>query len=309
MRAAVLASFGGPESLVVRDVPAPTPIATEIVVRTAAAALNPVDAMIRSGAFRLVEPPAILGWDVAGVVDRVVPGVNRFAAGDEVLGMPLFPRPAGGYAEFVAAPSRHFVKKPAGLSFAEAAALPLAGLTAWQALVDVAQVQPGQRVLVHAAGGGVGHLAVQIAKARGAEVVATASRGKHDFVHGLGADRIIDYQATDFAREVKDVDVVLELIARGYAERSIETLKPGGLLITALERANTALADKVRQAGRRFAGITVEPDAVGLEALIGLITAGKLRVHVSHAVPLAEVARAHALLDAGGVTGKIVLTF
>lgn len=308
MRAAVLSSFGGPDALVVRDVPPPAGLATEIVVRVAAAALNPVDAMIRSGAYKLVEPPVILGWDVAGVVDRVVPGTNRFVAGDEVLGMPLFPRPAGGYAEFVAAPSRHFVKKPAGLSFAEAAALPLAGLTAWQALVDVAHVQAGQRVLVHAAGGGVGHLAVQIAKARGAEVIATASRSKHDFVRGLGADRIIDYQATAFEREVKDVDVVLELIGHGYAERSIETLKPGGLLVTARERSNAALADQVRAAGRRFAGIAVEPDAVGLDALIGLINAGRLRVHVSHQVPLAEIARAHALLDAGSITGKIVVT-
>jgi NADPH:quinone reductase-like Zn-dependent oxidoreductase len=309
MRAAVLTSFGGPEALVVREVPPPAALATEVVVRTAAAALNPVEAMIRSGAYKLAEPPAILGWDVAGVVDRVVPGVNRFVAGDEVLGMPLFPRPAGAYAEFVAGPSRQFVKKPANLSFAEAAALPLAGLTAWQSLVDIANVQPGQRVLVHAAGGGVGHLAVQIAKARGAEVIATASRAKHDFVHGLGADKIIDYQATDFVREAKDVDVVLELIARGYAERSIETLKPGGLLVTALERTNAALADKVRAAGRRFAGIAVEPDPVGLEALLALISAGKLRVHVSHQIPLADIARAHALLDAGGITGKIVVTF
>ena len=309
MRAAVLESFGGPEALVVRDVPQPTGLATEIVVRAAAASLNPVEGYIRSGAFKLVAPPAILGWDVAGVVDRVVPGVNRFVAGDEVLGMPLFPRPASAYAEYVAGPSRQFVKKPANLSFAEAAALPLAGLTAWQSLVDIANVQAGQRVLIHAAGGGVGHLAVQIAKARGAEVIATASRAKTDFVRSLGADQIIDYQATDFAREVKGVDVVLELIAHGYAERSIETLKPGGLLVTALERSNAALADQVRAAGRRFAGIAVEPDAAGLESLLGLISAGKLRVHVSHQVPLAEVARAHALLDAGSITGKIVLTF
>lgn len=308
MRAVIFDSAGGPEVLRVRDVPRPVPLATEVVVRVRAIGTNPVEAYIRSGAFPLVQPPAILGWDIAGIVDEVTPGVSRFVAGDEVLGMPLFPRVAGAYAEYVAAPSRQLVRKPAGLDFVQAAALPLAGLTAWQALVDTANVQPGQRVLVHGAGGGVGHLAVQIAKARGAHVVATASPGKHDFVRGLGADEVIDYTAGDFARATGDLDVVFELIGKDYAPRSIPVLRPGGLLVTAVERTNAALAAQVAAAGRRFAGIAVEPDAAGLQHLLDLVERGQLRVHVSHAIPLAEAAHAHALYGQGGVTGKIVLT-
>lgn len=308
MRAAVIQSFGGPEVFEIKEVDQPTPLPTEVVVRVRAIGTNPVEAYIRSGAFPLVKPPAILGWDISGVVDRVVPGVTRFVVGDEVFGMPLFPRSAGAYAEYVAAPSRQLVRKPAALDHVHAAALPLAGLTAWQALVDTADVQPGQRVLVHAAGGGVGHLAVQIAKVLGAYVVATASTAKHDFVRSLGADEVLDYRTVDFSKAVKDLDVVLELVGGDYGPRSIEVLRPGGLFITAVERTNAALAARVTASGRRFAGITVEPDHVGLERLVGLVTAGKLRVHVGHTIPLDEVARAHALYAAGGVTGKIVLT-
>ena len=180
------------------------------------------------------------------------------------------------------------------------------GLTAWQALVDAAQVKPGQRVLIHAAAGGVVHLAVQIAKARGAYVVATASERKHDFVRQLGADQIIDYQAVDFTKATGDLDVVFELVGRDYGRRSIAVLRPGGLLITAVERLNEALGKEVEAAGRRFMGLTVEPDAGGLEALARLVDEGKLRVHVEQSFPLAEAARAHAALGAS-TTGKLVL--
>src|SRR5262249_21762210 len=147
----------------------------------------------------------------------------------------------------------------------------------------------------------------QIAKALGATVIATASAGKIDFVRALGADQVIDYRANDFTRVARDVDVVFELVGGDYGTRSIEVLRPGGILITAVERSNVRRAEKVVAAGRRFMGITVEPDAVGLERLAALVDEGKLRVHVSHAVPLAEVARAHALLESS-ITGKIVLT-
>jgi NADPH:quinone reductase-like Zn-dependent oxidoreductase len=220
--------------------------------------------------------------------------------------MPFFPRPGNAYAEYVVSPSRQVARKPRGLDFVQAAALPLAGLTAWQALVDAAQLRPGQRILVHAAGGGVGHLAVQIARARGAHVVATASAGKHDFVRGLGADEIIDYQSVDFTRATGDLDVVFELVGRDYGRRSIEVLRPGGLFITAVERLDEGLKRAVEAAGRRFLGITVEPDGPGLEALAQLVDDGKLRVHVDRTFPLAEAARAHAALE-GSVTGKLVL--
>lgn len=309
MRAIVQDTFGGPEVLRLAEIPDPAPLPTEVVVQVKAIGINPVETYVRAGRFPFVgQPPVILGWDISGVVESAVPGTNRFAPGDEVFGMPLFPRAAKAYAERVAAPSRQLARKPAALSHAEAAALALAGLTAWQSLVEVAGVKAGDRVLIHAAAGGVGHLAVQIAKAMGAHVIGTASPGKHDFVRGLGADEVIDYRGIDFETVVKDADVVLETVGGGYGERSIATLRPGGLLVTIVDRLNRELAQKAAEAGRRFAGLTVEPDHGGLEALAALTEAGKLRVHVEKAFPLEQAADAHRFLVEAKPRGKIVLT-
>lgn len=308
MRAVTQRAFGGPEVLEVIEVDPPAPLPTEVLVAVRAAGINPVEAAIRAGVFPMLgQPPFVLGWDFSGVVTEVVPGVYRFELGDEVYGMPLFPRPAGSYAEFIAAPSRQLARKPRTLDHVHAAALPLAGLTAYQALVDIADVQAGQRVLVHAAGGGVGHIAVQIAKQLGAYVIGTASLGKHEFVRDLGADEVIDYRAIDFTEVVHDVDVVLELVGGDYGTRSIEVLQPNGLLVTAVERTNADLAERTQAAGRRFAGLSVEPDGLELERLAELVDAGHLRVHVEHALPMEEAAKVHALLEAG-MTGKAVLT-
>jgi NADPH:quinone reductase-like Zn-dependent oxidoreductase len=309
MRAIIQDTFGGPEVLRLADVPEPAPLPTEVVVRVKAIGINPVETYIRAGRFPFAgQPPIILGWDISGVVESVVPGTNRFAPGDEVFGMPLFPRAAKAYAELVAAPSRQLARKPATLDHNEAAAASLAGLTAWQCLVDVAGVRAGDRVLVHAAAGGVGHLAVQIAKARGAYVIGTASAGKYEFVRGLGADDVIDYRSVDFAETVKDIDVVLEMVGGDYGERSIKTLKPGGLLVTIVDRLNKELAEKTSAAGRRFAGVTVEPDHGGLEALAALAESGKLKVHVERVFSLEEAANAHRFLVEAKPRGKIVLT-
>jgi NADPH:quinone reductase-like Zn-dependent oxidoreductase len=234
------------------------------------------------------------GYDVSGVVEAVGPGVRMYEPGDEVFGMPLFPKPAGAYAEYVVAPPRHFVRKPAGLDHVTAAGLPLAGLTAWQSLVDQANVQAGQRVLIHAAAGGVGHLAVQIAKARGAHVVGTASTAKHDFVRDLGADELIDYRTTDFASATGDLDVVVDTIAGDYAARSRALLKPGGVYIS--------LADATDEAF-----LLVEPDHAGMLALAGLVESGQLSVTVDSVFPLADAAKAHAHGEKKASTGKIVL--
>ncbi|MFI6362071.1 NADP-dependent oxidoreductase [Nocardia sp. NPDC050630] len=309
MRAIVQRSFGGPQVLQVAEAIRPVPGATEVLVRVHAVSINPVEPIIRSGAFPLIgQPPFTLGWDLSGVVEEVDPGVNRFRVGDEVYGMPYFPKAAGGYAEYVVAPSRQLVRKPSGLTHAEAAALPLAGLTAWQMLVDIAELQAGQRVLVHGAGGGVGHLAVQIAKARGAYVIGTASAGKHEFLRGLGVDKLIDYRTADFVDVVRDVDVVLETIGGGTAERSLSTLRKGGILVTAVDKASTALPKLAAAAGVRFAGISVEPDVVGLEALTQLVESGKLHPYVQQTLPLENAAKAHELVEQGNVQGKIVLT-
>ena len=309
MRAVRQQAFGGPEVLELTEVQRPVPLPTEVLVRVRAVGLNPVEAVIRSGQFPLLgEPPFILGWDVCGVVEDIEPGVTRFQPGDEVYGMPFFPRAASAYAEYVAAPSRQLARKPATLSGAEAAALPLAGLTAWQALVDTGQLAPGQRVLIHGAGGGVGHLAVQIAKARGAHVIGTASAAKHDFIASLGAGELIDYRATDFAAHVDGVDVVLDTIGGDTARRSIGVLRPGGLLVTIVGRRDFDLAARTEAAGRRFAGVSVEPDYPALEALAGLADSGQLRVHLQATLSLAEATKAHELIESGSGTGKIALT-
>lgn len=307
MRAVIQKTFGGPEVLEVAEVDRPNPLPTEVLVRVKAIGVNPVEGIIRSGAFALIGPPPfILGWDVSGVVEEVVPGTSRFKVGDEVYGMPFFPRAANAYAEYIAAPSRQLALRPRRVDHVHAAAIPLAGLTAWQALIEIAKVGQGQRILIHGAGGGVGHLAVQLAKWQGAYVIGTASAGKHDFVRSLGADEVIDYRKVDFTTAVKDVDVVFELIGGDYAERSLRVLKRGGLLVTAVERMNAQLAAKTEAAGRRFAGVAVEPDYVALEKMAKLVDDGVLRPHVEQTFPLHQVAKAHERLETG-LKGKLVL--
>ncbi|MGW5865150.1 NADP-dependent oxidoreductase [Streptomyces sp. NPDC055239] len=306
MRAVIQKSFGGPEVLEVVEVDRPKPLAGEVLVKVHASAVNPADITVRSGAFPLLgEPPFGVGWDISGVVEEAGAGA-RFAVGDEVYGMPLFPRAATGYAEYVAVPSGHLARKPVSLDHVHAAAVPLAALTAWQGLVGAADIKEGDRVLIQRAAGGVGHFAVQIAKARGARVIAIASAARQDFVRGLGADEIIDYRTTDFTEAVKDVDVVLDSMAQG--DLSLGVVRPGGVLVSILEHQDRELAARVEAAGRRFAGVMVEPDSAGLEALAELIDAGRIRPYVEGTFPLAEAGKAHELVAAGHVQGKIVLT-
>ncbi|MCZ4121914.1 NADP-dependent oxidoreductase [Streptomyces sp. H39-S7] len=306
MRAVIQKSFGGPEVLEVAEVERPKPLSGEVLVKVRASAVNPVDVAVRAGAFPLLgEPPFGVGWDISGVVEEAGPGA-RFEVGDEVYGMPFFPRAATGYAEYVAVPSRQVARKPASIDHVHAAAIPLAALTAWQGLVQAADVKEGDRVLIHRAAGGVGHFAVQIAKARGAHVIAIASAARHDFVRGLGADEVIDYRTTDFTEAVKDVDAVFDSTAQG--DLSLGVLRPGGVLISILEHGDPELAARVRAAGRRFAGISVEPDYAALEAIAELVDAGRIRPYVEEVFPLEEAGKAHQLVGSGHVQGKIVLT-
>ncbi|WP_037880203.1 NADP-dependent oxidoreductase [Streptomyces sp. NRRL S-378] len=304
MRAIVVNEWGGPENLVEREIERPDPGLGEVLVRVHAAGVNPVDWKTRaSGALIAWGETPIVGWDVSGTVEAVGPGVTLYAPGDEVYGMPHFPRQAGGYAEYVVAPARHFARKPGSLDHVQAAALPLAALTAWQALVDTAGVTAGQRVLVHAAAGGVGHLAVQIAKARGAYVIGTASAAKHDVLRGLGADELIDYRSVDFAEAVSDVDVVLDALGGETAERSLKVLRPGGHLIS-LPGPDSVPADAD---GVNAAWVLVDPDLKGLEAIADLADRGLLKPLVETVLPLADAARAHEIGEQGRTTGKIVL--
>ena len=305
MRAIRQQVLGGPEVLELVEVPKPDPGPTEVLVRVAAAGVNPVDWKVRTRGGFLGRPPFTVGWDVAGVVDAVGVGVTRFAVGDRVFGMPRFPREAAAYAEYVTSPSRQLARIPDRLSDVEAAALPLAGLTAWQALVETADVGPGQRVVILAAAGGVGHLAVQIAKARGAYVVGTARSVKHAFLRELGADETIDYTREAVEERVRDVDVVLDLV--GDATRdALPALRDDGILITVSGSAVAPLRELA--AGRvRVTGILVEPDRVGMEALSDLAASGALRPHIAETFPLEQAARAHELGETGRTQGKLVL--
>ena len=307
MKAIRQSSLGAPEVLEVLELPRPEPFATEVLVRVMAAGVNPVDAKTRANGGRLGAPPFTVGWDVAGVVEELGFGVTRFAVGDRVFGMPRFPREAAAYAEYVTSPSRQLALIPEGLGFSEAAALPLGSLTAWQTLLDTAHIESGQRVLIQAAAGGVGHLAVQIAKARGAYVIGTARAAHHPFLEDLGIDEAIDYTTADVSEAVRDVDIALDLAGGETALSSLPSVRNGGLLITVpsggeIEALREAAAGRVR-----VSAFLVEPDRVGMEATAELVSNGALRPHVARTLPLAQAA--HELLEAGQLGGgKIVLS-
>ncbi|MFF3332304.1 NADP-dependent oxidoreductase [Streptomyces sp. NPDC002888] len=310
MRAVSQDRAGAPDVLKVVETRRPEPGRGEVLVRVHAAGVNPADWKTRErGVFATgATPPFILGFDVAGVVEAVGAGVTLFGPGDAVFGMPRFPYPAGAYAEYITAPARHFAPRPRGLDHVQAGALPLASLTAWQALVDTADVQPGRRVLIHAAAGGVGHLAVQIAKARGAYVIGTAGAAKHALLRSLGADELVDHRTQDFAESVRDVDVVLDSIGGSSWARSLRTLRRGGTLVSLLPPDDTFPARQAEEAGVRAVFMLVEPDHLGLREITDLVESGRLRVIVDTVFPLEQAARAHELGEAGRTTGKIVLT-
>lgn len=299
-------AFGGPDVLRLTEAGRPEPMGTEVLVRVRAAGVNPVDWVTRAGKGYLKSLPLTPGWDVSGVVEETGVGVTRFAPGDEVFGMPWFPRQAAAYAEYVTAPSRQLARKPSNLSHAEAAGLPLAGLTAWQVLVDTADVRPGQRVLIAGAAGGVGHLAVQIAKARGAYVIATASAAKHDFVRALGADEVIDYTTTDPAGAVSELDVVFDPVGGIPARDWLAAIKPGGTLLP-FRGYDAELPAIAADHGVHAALVMVEPDGHALESLAALAEAGQLRVEIDTVLPLAEAGKAHEIGERGRTRGKLVL--
>ncbi|MEU2751839.1 NADP-dependent oxidoreductase [Streptomyces collinus] len=307
MRAISQDVLGGPEVLKEVQTERPVPKPNEVLVRVRAAGVNPTDWKHRATGGFLGEPPFVLGWDVSGVVEAVGIGVVAFAPGDEVFGMLPYPYGHGSHAEYVIAPVRALVRKPAGVDHTQAGALPLVSLTAWQALTEHADLRPGQRVLIHAAAGGVGHVAVQIAKARGAYVIGTASAGKHDFLRGIGADETIDYRETDFTEAVKDADVVLDTIGGDNALRSLRVLRPGGVLVSILPGGSDDLYEEAGRLGVRALRMLVDADRSGMEAIAELVGAGKLRATIAGTFPLAEAAEAHALGDTGRTTGKLVL--
>lgn len=307
MKAIRQETLGGPEVLELVDVERPEAQPTEVLVRVHAAGVNPVDWKTRARGAFLGSPPFTVGWDVAGTVEEVGRGVTRFAPGDRVFGMPRFPKEAAAYAEYVTSPSRQLARIPDALSDVEAGALPLAALTAWQALVETAGVGRGRRVVILGAAGGVGHLAVQIAKSRGAHVTGTASPGKHAFLSELGVDEAIDYTTENVEERVRDADVLLDLVGGEGTAPALGCLRDGGLAIVV---PSSASIDELRaHAGDRvrITGLLVEPDRAGLEAIAELATLGRLRPTIAGTFPLADAARAHAIGEHGRTMGKLVL--
>lgn len=307
MKAVVVHKHGGPEVLSFEDVARPRPAPGEVLIRIRAAGVNPVDWKTRAGsgiAGMLSALPWVLGWDVSGVVEELGAGTEGFKKGDEVYGMVGFPKLGGAYAEYTTAPASHVALKPKTLDHIHAAAVPLAALTAWQALFDTAGLQPGQTILIHAAGGGVGHFAVQLAKWKGARVIGTASSRHTDFLKALGVDQVINYEKEPFEQLVKNVDVVLDTMSGETLRRSFPVLRKGGTLVSLLGQPP---ADLAKTHGVQAKWMLVKPHAPQLTALANLIDEARLKPAVEAVWPLQDAAKGHAKGQEGHTRGKLVL--
>jgi len=304
--------FGERDVLQVVTSEMPEPDAGQVLVRVHGAGLNPIDWKTRKGlgfAARQIEAslPWTPGYDVAGEVIAVADDVTTLAPGDRVMGMIGFPEGGGGYARYAVAGADEFAIVPEELDLLAAGALPLAALTAWQALFEVAKLESGQKILIHAGAGGVGHFAVQFALERGAHVVATASSANRDFLAELGVHEVIDYHTTDVAEECYGLDVVLDLIGGDVGKRSLHTLGEHGVLVTIPTVTADDIISAAEEMGLRAHGMTVRPDVFHLDEIAELIEDGDVRVHLDRVFPLDQVAAAHELLEGGHVRGKLVL--
>ncbi|SEM30672.1 NADPH:quinone reductase [Chitinophaga rupis] len=309
MKAIIVAQPGGVENLIHTQIDTPVIGDNEVLVQVKAISINPVDVKSRQGRGmygRLKTfSPLILGWDISGVV--TASSSPQFKAGDEVFGMVNFPGHGKAYAEYVAAPAAHLALKPANISHAEAAAATLAPLTVWQTLVQFGQVKAGQRVLIHAAAGGVGHYAVQIAKHLGAYVIGTSSAANRDFVLSLGADEHIDYRSQQFEKVVNNIDFVLDAIGGDHIDRSLEVIKPGGTLVSIPSGLSEEVTEKAKAKGIRGAFILVQSSGEDMKALADLLAKGQLRSHVSQTFAFADMDKAHLQVESGRTVGKVVV--
>ncbi len=304
MKAVVAHEYGGPEVLKFENVPRPEPKENEALVRVIASGVNPADPLTLSGKYARefgTHLPLIPGYDIAGIVEKTGVKVTKLKAGDAIYGYPTF---GGGWAEYVIVIEGEIAAKPASLNFTEAAAVPMGALTAWQALVDTAQVQPGQTILIHGASGGVGSFAVQIAKERGARVIATASTANQDLLKQLGADVAIDYTKTRFEEIAKDVDAVLDPVGEETLARSYDVVKKGGIVMSLVARPDPVELEK---RGIRGAAISVHPDAEDLAEIAHLIDAGKIKPVVTQVLPLSEAIEAQQQAATHHTRGKLVL--
>jgi NADPH:quinone reductase-like Zn-dependent oxidoreductase len=304
MKAVVAHEYGAPEVLKYEDAPRPEPKENELLVRVIACGVNPADSLVISG--RMAKEfgthlPLIPGYDIAGVVEKTGAKVTKFKEGDAVYGYALF---GGGWAEYAVLGENEAALKPKSASFAESAAVPLAALTAWQCLLDTAKLRPGQTVLVHGGSGGVGSFAVQIAKAKGARVIATASTANQDLLKQLGADVAIDYTKSKFEDVAKDVDVVVDTVGRDTLARSYPLVKKGGIVTTIVSRPDQAQLDKY---GIRGSSVWSHPEGNELAEITKLIEAGKIKPMVSQVFPLADAVKAAHQAETHHTRGKLVL--
>ena len=302
MKAIVIKSYGDENVVEYTDVERPEPKASEVLVKVHVAGVNPVDWKIRNGlGERLgLKLPIMLGGEIAGIIEKIGSEVRDFKEGDSVYGIIS----SGGYAEYAIAKVGDIAPKPQSLDFTNAAAVPLGALTAWQAIFDLANLGGGQRILIAGASGGVGSLAVQLAKAKGAYVIGLASGRNEEFVRDFGADEFVDYTKQNFEEVVKNVDVVLDAVGGETFGRSFETLKKGGFLVTTVEFPSD---EKAQEFGIKAARVFCKPNAKQLAEITRLVDEGKLKAHVSTVLPLAEVKKAHQLSESGRTRGKIVL--
>ncbi len=330
MKAFIIDRYGKKETGRIADMPAPDLREDDVLVRIHAAGVNALDSKIRSGEFKLILPyrlPLILGNDVAGTVVRVGPRVSRFKPGDEVYGRPDQDR-IGGFADFIAVRKTSPALKPANLSMEEAASIPLVALTAWQTLVKTAKLKKGQKVLIHAGSGGVGTIAIQLAKHLGANVTTTTSTGNVEWVKALGADTVIDYKKQDFAAEPRDYDVVLNSLGSNVLKRSLQLLKPGGQLISisgpptpefadqqglswplkqVLRLLSQGIRKRAKRLGLTYTFVFMRADGQQLREITSLIELGSMRPVMDRVFPFDATADALAYVDRGRAKGKVVV--
>ncbi len=311
MKAIVLKEFGGVENFSIENLPLPALNENEVLVEVKAVSINPVDAKTRAGkamAGRLkTESPVILGWDISGVVTRTGSEVTTFKVGDEVFGMVNFPGHGKAYAEYVAAPAAHLTLKPGNITHEEAAAATLAALTAWQALHTHSKIKPNDRVLIHAAAGGVGHFAVQLAKHLGAYVIGTASAVNKEFVLSLGADEYFDYKAQPFEEVINNIDIVLDTVGGNNIERSFEVVKKGGTVITLPSNTSEGIVEKAKEKGINGFFFLVQSNGEDMQQIASLLESGTLKAHVSGIYNFGQIGKAHQQIETGSTKGKIVI--
>jgi NADPH:quinone reductase-like Zn-dependent oxidoreductase len=306
MKAVQIHEYGGPDVLIYEEAPRPTPAADEVLVRVHAAAVNPVDWKVRQGYLKdymALPLPFIVGWDFSGVIEALGKNVRNFREGEAVFGREEASH-KGAYAEYIAPRAAFLARKPDALDHVTAAAIPIAGLTAWQSLFDVGHLAGGQKILIQGAAGGVGTFAVQLAKWKGAYVVGTSSARNLDFLKKLGVNEAIDYHAARFEDVVHDMDMVFDCVGGDVQKRSFDVIRPGGILVSIVGSPDPNLA---AAKGIRVAGGLAKPNAAQLEELARLVVTGKLKVIVSTVLPVSEASKAHELSQSGHTRGKIVL--